>query len=51
MEEAVAEYSEALRIYPGYSGAHSNLGQALARLGRQAEADAEFEAARSTANH
>ena len=42
---------QALRIYPGYSGAHANLGQALARLGRAREAEAEIEAARRTANH
>ena len=36
VEEAVGEYREALRLDPGYSGAHANLGQALARLGRAA---------------
>ena len=46
-----SELREALRLFPGYSGAHFNLGQALSSLGRFAEADAEFAAARSSASH
>jgi Flp pilus assembly protein TadD len=51
LEEAVAEYREALRIDPDYAGAHYNLGQALSRLGRESEAAAELGAARRSANH
>jgi Flp pilus assembly protein TadD len=50
-DEAIAQYREALRLFPGYSGAHFNLGQALSSLGRFAEADAEFAAARSSSSH
>ena len=51
LDEAVGQYREALRLYPGYSGAHNNLGRALAALGRPGEAEAEFAEARRTANH
>ena len=43
--EAIAQYEEALRIYPAYFEAQCNLGSALLSLGRSAEAIAAFQAA------
>ena len=40
--EAIAHYSEALRIKPKYADAHNNLGLALNTLGRTDEAIQEF---------
>jgi tetratricopeptide (TPR) repeat protein len=45
IDEAVVEYTEALRISPGYADAHYNLGLARARSGRPQEAIGEFEEA------
>jgi Tfp pilus assembly protein PilF len=45
LAEAEADYRHALRIRPSYPEAHNNLGQLLARSGRQAEAIAEFDRA------
>ena len=44
-EEAVSEYTEALRISPRYADAHYNLGLAWARTGRRDEAIDQFEQA------
>ena len=41
MEEAIAEYREAIRIDPDYSCAHHNLGNALLKQGKLEEAIAE----------
>jgi protein O-mannosyl-transferase len=46
LAEAVAEYQAAIRLKPDFSGAHINLGNALAGMpGRQQDAIAEYEAA------
>jgi tetratricopeptide (TPR) repeat protein len=42
LQEAVASYSEALRIKPDYVNAHNNLGTTLDELGRFGEAVAHF---------
>jgi tetratricopeptide (TPR) repeat protein len=42
IEEAMARYSEALRIVPDYPEAHNSLGAALARQGRIDEAVAQY---------
>lgn len=44
-EQAVALYSDGLALCPDDEVAHDELGQALAELGRHAEAEKEFEAA------
>ncbi len=41
-EEAVVEYTEAIRLKPDYSAAHRGLGRALERAGRMAEAKAAY---------
>jgi tetratricopeptide (TPR) repeat protein len=41
-EQAVKEYDEALRLYPGLAAAHNNLGSAYFSLGRFAEAASAF---------
>ena len=47
IDEAIARYSEALRLRPDFEEAHNSLGIALIRQGRQSEAIAQFaEAAR-----
>ncbi len=38
IDEAVANYEEALRIHPGYANAHQNLGTELAKQGQSARA-------------
>jgi tetratricopeptide (TPR) repeat protein len=43
--EAIAEYRAALLVEPEYAQAHSNLGLALAQIGRQQEAITEYETA------
>ena len=43
IEEAIAQYEQALRINPDYAEAHSNLGNALRQAGRAAEAVEHFE--------
>jgi len=45
LAEAEADYRHALAIRPGYPEAHNNLGQLLAKTGRNAEAVAEFDKA------
>ena len=45
VDEAIAEYGEALSISPGYADAHYNLGTALARKGQDAEAIEQFDQA------
>ncbi|MFQ5601477.1 MAG: tetratricopeptide repeat protein, partial [Candidatus Krumholzibacteriia bacterium] len=45
IHEALAHYTEALRIEPHYGAAHDNLGSALVRLGRLDEAAVHFEEA------
>jgi type IV pilus assembly protein PilF len=45
LAEAEADYRKALLIRPSYPEAHNNLGQLLARTGRQAEAITEFDKA------
>jgi tetratricopeptide (TPR) repeat protein len=47
-ERAVAEYREALRLWPSSFQARHNLGMLLAQLGRLDEAGAEFEAVLAT---
>ena len=42
MEEAVAEYTAAVRLKPDYAEARSNLAAALAALGRTTEAAAQY---------
>jgi tetratricopeptide (TPR) repeat protein len=42
IDEAVAQYSEALHLKPDYADAHYNLGNALARQGRIDEAVAQY---------
>ena len=37
MDDAIARYTEALRLKPGYAQAHNNLGLALASSGRVEE--------------
>jgi len=44
-EEAVVQYTEALRIEPDHVDTRSNLGNALAHLGRLDDAIAQYEAA------
>jgi tetratricopeptide (TPR) repeat protein len=46
LNEAVAQYEEALRLNPGYAEAHDNLGLALAQIpGRSNDAIAQYEEA------
>lgn len=45
IEEAGRAYIEALRAYPGHWQAHNNLGNVYLKLGRPAEAAAEYELA------
>ena len=45
MPDAIAEYQNALRIYPNYAEAHNNLGAILLQSGRTTEAVAEYRAA------
>jgi len=45
LDEAVAQYREALRLKPNFSKAHNNLGNALYSLGRTGEAIAQYEEA------
>jgi protein O-mannosyl-transferase len=45
LEEARKHFEQAIRLEPGYSGAHHNLGTALHALGRRAEALQHFEIA------
>ena len=46
LDASIAHLRNAVRLKPGYSEAHNNLGNALSRVpGRQGEATAEFEAA------
>lgn len=42
LNEAIAEFDEAIRITPAYANAHCNLGDALYQLGRTDTAIAEF---------
>jgi Flp pilus assembly protein TadD len=42
LEEAAAQYREALRIYPAYPDAHNNLGDTLFQQGRTEEATAQY---------
>jgi protein O-mannosyl-transferase len=42
-EDAIPHLMEAVRIQPGFAGAHGALGDALSRSGRKAEARAEYE--------
>ncbi len=49
LEEAVAEYREAVRIKPDYVEPHYNLGLVLNAQGKPEEAVAEFRAARDSA--
>jgi tetratricopeptide (TPR) repeat protein len=51
MEEAIAQYREALRINPPDADAHTNLGIALAHQGRTGEAMAQYRAALQLAPH
>ena len=44
-EQAIAEYTKALKIYPDYGAAHCYLGQALLKLNRIADARASFKEA------
>jgi tetratricopeptide (TPR) repeat protein len=41
-DEAVARFTEALRLWPGYAEAHNNLGNALRAQGKHEEAVAEY---------
>ena len=43
LDEAAAEYREALRIDPSYANAHNNLGNVLLSQKRYGEAIGEFE--------
>jgi tetratricopeptide (TPR) repeat protein len=43
--EAILQYQEAIRIYPGFADAHINFGNALLKKGRTNEAIGEFQAA------
>jgi tetratricopeptide (TPR) repeat protein len=45
IEEAVAQYKQALRFNPDYAAAHCNLGNALAQTGKIEEAIAHYEQA------
>jgi len=45
LPEAIAQFEEAVRLYPDYAGAHCNLGMALASVGRLPEAIAHYEQA------
>ncbi len=45
LAEAIAEFEEALRLYPDYAPAHANIGINLATLGRSDDAAAAFERA------
>jgi len=45
IEEAIAQYEQALRLQPDDAEAHYNLGNALAKLGRTPEAIAQYEQA------
>ena len=45
MQEAMAQYEQALRFNPDYAEAHSNLGVALAQAGKTQEAIGHFEQA------
>ena len=45
LDAAIAEYQQALRLKPGYAGAHNNLGTALYAQGRAAEAVAQYQEA------
>jgi len=45
LDEAVAQFREALRLMPDYDDPHQNLGNALYKLGRPAEAIPQYEAA------
>ncbi len=45
MDEAILEFSEALRLEPGYADVHNNLGKALASQGKLGEAIAEYSVA------
>jgi tetratricopeptide (TPR) repeat protein len=42
LDEAVAHYSQALRLNTNYSEAHQNLGFTLEELGRHKEAEAQY---------
>jgi tetratricopeptide (TPR) repeat protein len=43
LDEAIAQYEEAVRLKPGYAEAHCNLGNALSAEGRTREAIAQYE--------
>ncbi len=45
VDKAIAKFEDAIRIYPAFRDAHLNLGVQYARLGRAAEARAEFQKA------
>jgi tetratricopeptide (TPR) repeat protein len=45
MPDAIAEYREALRIYPNYAEAHNNLGAILLQSGSNTQAVMEYQAA------
>ena len=45
LDQAIAEYNEALRLDPNYAEAHYNLANALLRQGRMAEAQPHYEKA------
>ena len=45
MQDAIARFSEALRLNPDHAGAHNNLGIALARSGRMQDSIRCFEEA------
>ena len=42
MDQAVAQYAEALRLQPDLAGAHNNLGLALAAQGKMDQAMAQY---------
>ena len=45
LDEAVAQYEQALRLNPDNGGTHNNLGAALSAQGRTTEAIAQYEEA------
>lgn len=45
VDKAIAKFEDAIRIYPAFRDAHLNLGVQYTRLGRSADAQAEFQKA------